>query len=496
MGCKKNVPVPYSSYSFLPFAILATICYKEIMENVKVLVIDDEKNILESVKMVLSYEDYAVETASTGLDGIELFKKTHPEIVLLDVKMPGFDGLQVLESLKKIDSIPEVIMISGHSGIEEAVEAAKLGAFDFLEKPISRDKLLLTVRNAAEKVNLLKENYSLKNITEKKYQLIGQSKGMETLRTTIKKVAKTPSTVLITGESGTGKELIARSVHNLSRRKNSKFVQVNCAAIPEELIESELFGHEKGSFTGAYEKKIGKFESAHNGTIFLDEIGDSSLKAQAKVLRVLEEGEIQRVGTAEIKKVDVRVIAATNKKLEEEIKKEAFREDLFFRLNVVPLHSPSLRERSEDIPILVDHFVNYYCEENNFKRKSFSDKAIQRFISYEWKGNVRELRNLVERLMIMSDSKIIDEKDLPESMQTPKEEAAVDFSSIKLWKDFKLQSEKSFIEAKLKEYNFNIAKTAREIELPRSNLYKKIESFDIILPGNSEADKESPSTPV
>ncbi len=466
------------------------------MGNTKVLVIDDEKNILESIKMVLSYEDYIVETAATGLDGIELFKKTRPDIVLLDVKMPGFDGIQVLQSLKKIDQLPEIIMISGHSGIEEAVEASKLGAFDFLEKPISRDKLLLTIRNAAVKVNLLKENYTLKNITEKKYQLIGQSKAMEQLKNVIQKVAKTPSTVLITGESGTGKELIARSIHNLSRRKNSKFVQVNCAAIPEELIESELFGHEKGSFTGAYEKKIGKFESAHNGTIFLDEIGDLSLKAQAKVLRVLEEGEIQRVGTAEIKKVDVRVIAATNKNIEEEIKKEAFREDLFFRLNVVPIYSPSLRERSEDIPILVDHFINYYSEENNFKRKSFSNKAIQRFISYEWKGNIRELRNLIERLMIMSDSKIIDEADLPENMKTQKEEEAVDFSSIKLWKDFKHQSEKNFITAKLKEYNFNIAKTAREIELPRSNLYKKIESFDIILPGNSEADKESPFTPV
>lgn len=285
------------------------------MEDERILVIDDEKNILESIKMVLTYENYTVATTNSGLDGIDLFKKLKPDIVLLDVKMPGFNGIDVLKQLKEISEFSEVVMISGHSGIEEALEAAKLGAFDFLEKPISRDKLILTVRNAMEKVNLLKENYSLKTISEKKYQLIGDSHPMQELRQTVRKVAKTNSTVLITGESGTGKELIARNIYMLSSRKNLPFVQVNCAAIPEELIESELFGHEKGSFTGAYEKKIGKFDKAHKGSIFLDEVGDLSLKAQAKVLRVLEEGEIQRVGSAEIKNIDVRIITATNKKL-------------------------------------------------------------------------------------------------------------------------------------------------------------------------------------
>ncbi len=462
------------------------------MEDAKILVIDDEKNILESIKMVLTYENYPVATTNNGLDGIDLFRQLKPDIVLLDVKMPGFNGIDVLKQLKGISEFSEIIMISGHSGIEEALEAAKLGAFDFLEKPISRDKLILTVRNAIEKVNLLKENFNLKTLSEKKYELIGNAPGMQELRQTIRKVARTNSTVLITGESGTGKELIARNIYMLSSRKNQPFVQVNCAAIPEELIESELFGHEKGSFTGAYEKKIGKFDRAHKGSIFLDEVGDLSLKAQAKVLRVLEEGEIQRVGSDEVKHIDVRVIAATNKNLKEEIKKGAFREDLFFRLNVVPVHSPPLKERKEDIPQLVEHFIDYFSEENNLKRKKFSDKVIQLFQQYEWKGNVRELRNLVERLLIMSEGKIITENDLPESMRnnTAKKQS-FSFVEMKLWKDFKAQSEKYFIEEKLRLYNYNIARTAREIELPRSNLYKKIETNGIIIPENSEADEES-----
>jgi two-component system nitrogen regulation response regulator NtrX len=366
------------------------------MENVKILVVDDEKNILESVKMVLNYEKYNVQVAKDGIEAIDIFKKFLPDIVLLDVKMPGLDGLKVLKSFKTVNPVAEVIMISGHSGIEEAVEASRLGAFDFLEKPISRDKLVLTVRNAAEKISLLKENYNLRNLTAKKYELVGGSAVMKALQETIHRVARSDSTVLISGDSGTGKELIARLVHQQSARSQNRFVQVNCAAIPDELIESELFGHEKGSFTGAYEKKIGKFESAHRGSIFLDEIGDLSLKAQAKVLRVLEEGEVQPVGSPEIKKVNVRVIAATNKNLEEEIKKGNFREDLYFRLHVVPIHSPSLRDRREDIPILIDHFISYFSEENNYRKKSFSAEALALLLDYQWKGNVRELRNLVD----------------------------------------------------------------------------------------------------
>ena len=470
----------------------AVFCYIQSMEEKKVLVIDDESNILDSIKMVLEYEKYKVKTAGTGLDGIEIFKEFKPQIVLLDVKMPGYNGIDVLRTLKELEKSVEVIMISGHSGIEEAVEASKLGAFDFLEKPVAREKLALTVRNALEKNSLVRENFRLRNINEQKYQLIGESSMMKELRKTIMKVAKTNSTVLILGESGTGKELIARNIHINSSRKDKSFVQINCAAIPEELIESELFGHEKGSFTGAFEKKIGKFDSAHNGSIFLDEIGDLSLKAQAKVLRVLEEGEIQRVGSSVIKKVDVRIIAATNKDLKEEIENGKFREDLFFRLNVVPVHSPSLNEKRDDISLLIDHFLRIFSEENNFKKREFTPGAIDLLKKHNWKGNIRELRNLVERVLIMTDSKKIREGDLPEYFVTQTAPEGLNFGDIKEWKDFKRESERFFLEKKLKEFNNNLARTAREINLPRSNLYKKIENLGIITNNNREADNGLP----
>ncbi|MBU4307267.1 MAG: sigma-54 dependent transcriptional regulator [Candidatus Aminicenantes bacterium] len=462
------------------------------MENVKVLVVDDEKNILESVKMVLNYEKYNVQVAKDGIEAIDIFKKFLPDIVLLDVKMPGLDGLKVLKSFKTVNPIAEVIMISGHSGIEEAVEASRLGAFDFLEKPIARDKLVLTVRNAAEKISLLKENFNLRNLTAKKYELVGQSAVMKALQETIRRVARSDSTVLISGDSGTGKELIARLIHQKSVRSQSRFVQVNCAAIPDELIESELFGHEKGSFTGAYEKKIGKFESAHRGSIFLDEIGDLSIKAQAKVLRVLEEGEVQPVGSPEIKKVNVRVIAATNKNLDEEIKKGNFREDLYFRLHVVPIHSPSLRDRKEDIPLLIDHFIAFFSEENNYRKKSFSAAALTLLLDYQWKGNVRELRNLVERMLIMCRTDQISSRDLPDYINLRSETGQLSLLQIGNWKEFKARSEKMFLEQKLKEFGYNVAKTAREIALPRSNLYQKIESLGIMSGHQQDADEESP----
>jgi two-component system nitrogen regulation response regulator NtrX len=463
------------------------------MENVKVLVVDDEKNILESVKMVLDYEKYSVTLAKDGIEGIDTFKKFMPDIVLLDVRMPGgLDGLQVLKSFKAVNPNAEIIMISGHSGIEEAVEASRLGAFDFLEKPISRDKLVLTVRNAAEKIQLLKENFSLRNLTARKYELVGQSAVMQALQETIRRVARSDSTVLISGDSGTGKELIARLIHQHSGRSRNRFIQVNCAAIPDELIESELFGHEKGSFTGAYEKKIGKFESAHRGSIFLDEIGDLSLKAQAKVLRVLEEGEVQPVGSPEIKKVNVRVIAATNKNLEAEIKKNNFREDLYFRLHVVPIHSPALRERKEDISLLIEHFITYFSEENNYKKKTFSPAALSLLMEYPWKGNVRELRNLVERLLIMCRNEQISSQDLPEYIVRKSEGSELILLQIKNWKEFKNHSEKIYLEQKLKECGYNVAKTAREIGLTRSNLYQKIASLGIMVGHQRDADEESP----
>jgi len=461
-------------------------------KEIKVLVIDDEKNILQSIEMVLTYEQYKVITSANGLDGLELYKAEQPDIVLLDVRMPGLDGLSVLKGLKEINPFTEIIMISGHSGVEEAVTAAKYGAFDFLEKPISRDKLLLTVRNAWEKGQLRRENITLKGITEKKYSLVGESLAIREMLAAVDRVAKTSTTVLITGESGTGKELVARRIHTRSSRRTFPFVQVNCAAIPDELIESELFGHEKGSFTGAYERKTGKFESAHRGTIFLDEVGDLSLKAQAKVLRVLEEGEIQRVGTAEIRQVDVRIIAATNKDLKEAIKEGSFREDLFFRLNVFPVQSPALRQRREDIPQLIDHFIELFSSEHNFKRKKISPQALNLLLQYDWPGNIRELRNLVERMLILSDGPQIEPAHLPPPFSHPDTiRQSQEFGHIKTWKEFKQASEKSYLEYKIRENDNNLARTAREIDLPRSNLYKKIESLGISLPGgNSDLNSE------
>ncbi len=457
------------------------------------LVIDDEKNILESIRMVLSYENYLVDTARDAMEGIAMVGTGQPDIILLDVKMPGIDGLTALKTIRAEHPLAEVIMISGHSGIDEALQAARLGALDFLEKPISRERLLLAVRNAADKVALRRENFLLRKQGEKKYSLVGQSRVMMQLRDLIERVAGTDSTVLINGESGTGKELIAREIHRLSRRKGQKFVQVNCAAIPDELIESELFGHEKGSFTGAHEKKSGKFDTAHRGTIFLDEIGDLSLKAQAKVLRVLEEGEVQPVGSSEVKKVDVRIIAATNKDLAREIREGNFREDLYFRLNVIPINSPSLRERRDDVPLLVEHFLAYFSEENNRRRKKFSAEVLASFQGYSWPGNVRELRNIVERLLIMSPGETITLADLPSGFVS-EPPAAGEIPSSRTWREFKENSEKCFLNEKLKEFSFNIARTAREIELPRSNLYKKMAAYDIITPGNSEEDEESPSS--
>lgn len=377
----------------------------------KILVVDDEENIRKSLKMILEYEGWRFLEASDGEEALDIVKETVGlDLVLLDIKLPGMDGLEVLGEIKKKPYSPEVIMISGHGTIQTAVEATKLGAFDFLEKPLQRERVLLSIRNALNQSKLFREYLDLRKKAEKRYELIGNHASMKKLWREILKTASTNATVLIFGESGTGKELIARSIHSHSFRAKEKFVQVNCAAIPEELIESELFGHERGAFTGATEKKAGKFELADGGTIFLDEVGDMSLKTQSKVLRVLEEGEVQKVGSNKISKVDVRIIAATNKNLKKEIKEGKFREDLYFRLNVVPLYSPPLREKKEDIPLLIGYFCQLYAEENNFKLKKFSEDALEAMINYQWKGNVRELKNLVERLIIMNDGEIIEKK--------------------------------------------------------------------------------------
>jgi len=457
--------------------------------SARILVIDDEENIRKSLKMILEYEGYEFFEAPTGEDGLEMLKETVGiDLVLLDIKMPGKDGLEVLAELKQKPYSPDVIMISGQGTIQAAVEATKLGAFDFLEKPLHRERVLISIRNALKQNSLTREYQDLKKKAEKHYELVGNHPVMKGLWKEILKSAPTNATVLIHGESGTGKELIARAVHANSLRAKEKFVQVNCAAIPEELIESELFGHEKGAFTGATEKKTGKFEQADAGTIFLDEIADMSLKTQSKVLRVLEEGEVQKVGSSRIAKVNVRVIAATNKDLRAEIQEGRFREDLFFRLNVVPLYSPPLRERKEDIPLLVDYFSRTFAEENNFKVKKFSDEALQAMVGHPWKGNVRELKNTVERLMIMTDRDTIEAKDLPEAFREERPVGAPAAAGVKTLREYRDIAERDFILAKLEANNWNISQTAREIDTPRSNLYKKLEQYGIkITAGVGEA---------
>jgi len=455
----------------------------------RILVVDDEENIRKSLRMILEYEGYEFFEAASGEDALEMLRETVAiDLVLLDIKMPGRDGLEILAELKGRPWSPEIIMISGQATIQAAVEATKLGAFDFLEKPLHRERVLLTIRNALKHNTLTRECQDLKRKAEKHYELVGNHPLMKNLWKEIHKIAPTNATVLIFGESGTGKELVARAIHANSLRSREKFIQVNCAAIPEELIESELFGHEKGAFTGATEKKTGKFEQADGGTLFLDEIADMSLKTQSKVLRVLEEGEVQKVGSNRIAKVDVRVIAATNKDLRQEIRDNRFREDLFFRLNVVPLVSPPLRERRDDIPLLIEYFSRTFAEENNFRPKAFSPDALQAMIRHPWKGNVRELRNTVERLMIVTEKDTIERRDLPEEFGEQGKTAVPKASGIKTLREFKDLAERDFILAKLEANGWNISQTAREIDTPRSNLYKKLEQYGIkITAGVGEA---------
>src|SRR5438309_2201874 len=389
------------------------------MPKSRILVIDDEAGIRDSLRMTLEYEGYEFVGAATGQEGLALAEREGPDLVLLDVKMPGMDGLEVLERLRSMNESLPVVVISGHGTISTAVEATKKGAFDFIEKPFASERVLVSLRNALDQGRLRDENRSLKKVVEVRHQMIGDSAGLKQVMGAVGRAAPTNATVLIQGESGVGKELVARTIHRNSLRSRERFVQVNCAAIPEELIESELFGHEKGSFTGATEKQVGKFEQADRGTIFLDEVGDMSPKTQAKVLRVLQEGEVERLGSARTIKVDVRIIAATNKTLEEEIEKGRFREDLYFRLAVIPIFVPPLRERPDDTPPLVRHFMDYFSRENNVRPKRISQAALEALQRYRWKGNIRELRNTVERMIIMTGSDTIDVADLPEAVRSP-----------------------------------------------------------------------------
>jgi two-component system nitrogen regulation response regulator NtrX len=451
--------------------------------NERILVIDDEQSIRDSLKMVLEYEGYEYLSAADGKEGIKLAVDQTPDLILLDIKMPKMDGLEVLKELNnKLSELPPVIVISGHGTISTAVEAIKLGAFNFLEKPLERQKVLLDIKNALEQRRLQEENRDLRIRFEQKYEMIGMSDAMQKLWQSIERAAPTSATILITGESGTGKELAARAIHKSSQRSNRPFIQVNCAAIPDDLIESELFGHEKGSFTGATEKKLGKFELADKATVFLDEVADMSMKTQAKVLRVLQEGEVQRIGSSKIIKVDVRVIAATNRDLKNEIEKNLFRDDLYFRLNVIPIHCPPLREHTSDIPLLANHFVRRFCRENNFKEKKISKNAMDSLMKYPWPGNVRELENTIERLVIMTPGETIVPEQLPENIPGKAPILVGSITSASNLKEFKEEAEKTFILAKLRENNWNILKTARQLGTPRSNLYKKLKQYDIEVP--------------
>jgi two-component system nitrogen regulation response regulator NtrX len=441
-----------------------------------VLVVDDEAAIRDSLHMILEYEGYRVEEAASGSQALTKVGERAPDAIVLDIKMPEMDGLEFLKALRERGYEMPVLMISGHADVATAVEATRRGAFDFFEKPLQRERVLLSLRNAIEAFRLQTENRTLRPEPE---QIIGTAPSVRRLREMIDKAAPTPATVLVTGESGTGKELVARAIHRLSARRDRPIVQVNCAAIPEELIESELFGHEKGSFTGAVRKAMGKFVAADTGTIFLDEIGDMSARTQAKVLRVLQNGEVEPVGAERTIQVDVRVVAATNRNLEDEIAAGRFREDLYYRLNVIPIRTPALREHLEDLPLLVDYFVRRYADQNNYKPKEISPEAMAHLKALPWKGNVRELKNLVERMLILSPGDQITREDVIAATGGARPELSTSLLAVGTLREFRDLSERMFLLHKLEENNWNVTQTAQAIDTPRSNLYKKLDQYDI-----------------
>ena len=439
-----------------------------------ILIIDDEKEICESIKMILEYEGYDVEYSISANEGLRKVNSNTYSCLLLDIQMPEMSGFEVLQKIKGTYPSLSVIIISAHGSVENAIKATKLGAFDFIEKPIDRDKLVISTRNAVEQTNLIQENTEIKKSLTGDERILGKSKSILSIMEMIDKVAPLDTRVLITGENGTGKELIARAMHKQSRRADKELVEVNCAAIPNELIESELFGHEKGSFTGAVQQRIG-----NQGTLFLDEIGDMSLQAQAKVLRAIEDGKIERVGGNKKIDVDVRIISATNKDLREEIKNGNFREDLFHRLNVIPIMIPPLRERKDDIPVLVKHFSEMICEKNKFPVKLFSDSALEALTNMDWTGNVRELKNVVERIVIMVPKEHITDKDIL-SLLPPSNSSIDDILNVtNSFQEFKEKAERAFILKQLEVNAWNISKTADILGIQRSHLYSKMKKYDI-----------------
>jgi two-component system, NtrC family, nitrogen regulation response regulator NtrX len=456
-----------------------------------VLIIDDEASIRNALSGALQDEGYRTSLAQSGKEGIELISQVQPDVVLLDIWLPELDGLEVLKQIKKQWPQQAVIMMSGHGTIETAVRATKLGAFDFVEKPLSLERILVLLQNVYHVQDLTRENRALRKQVQKHKFLVGESAPLKQIQGLIQRIAPTTGSVLISGENGTGKELVAHSIHALSSRFNQPFVEVNCAAIPEELIESELFGHERGAFTGATQLRRGKFDLANKGTLFLDEIGDMSLKTQAKILRILQEQTFERVGGTQTLSVDVRVIAATNKDLKSGIQKNLFREDLYFRLNVIPIHVPPLRDRKEDILILANHFMQEFSTTYGKNRRVFSAEAFKVLCAYPWPGNVRELRNLVERIVILENEPLFESKISAASLLEhfkdeclmphqvdldARDETPVTARSLR---DARQEFEKIFILKTLKENEWNISRSAQTLEIERSHLHKKIKSYGI-----------------
>lgn len=448
-----------------------------------ILVTDDEKSIRNSLRDILEFEDYQVLEAENGEEVFDLLGDHSIDLMLLDIKMKGMDGMEILSKLKEQNRHFPVIMISGHGNIEIAVEATKKGAFDFIEKPPDLNRLLVSVRNALDQQRLTEENKTIKSRLPQVPDIIGQSDAIKQIKNTIDKVAQTNSRVMVTGENGTGKELVARWIHEKSNRSSGPFVDVNCAAIPSDLLESELFGHEKGSFTGASSQRIGKFEQADGGTLFLDEVGDMSPDAQAKVLRALQENSIVRVGGTQKIPVDVRVVAATNKDLLEEIETGGFREDLYHRLNVIPIHVPPLRKRRGDIPLLAQDWLEKLADRDiMFSGISFTEAGLDELKKQNWSGNVRELQNAIERLGLLADGSEITKKDIENlTLSGGKKSGAVDglLNEAKTFQNFKESAERLFLLRKLEQYDWNISQTAEAIDIQRSHMYNKMKKYNI-----------------
>jgi two-component system nitrogen regulation response regulator NtrX len=446
----------------------------------RILIVDDEQGIRAALGQLLEFEGYEVRTVANAVDGLAEYARFKPHLVFMDVKMAGIDGLEALRKLREQDPGAIVVMISGHATIQTAVEATQHGAYDILEKPLDTDRILVTLRNALAHLDLHEENTRLRDAVRSRFEIVGTSYAIRAVTEKIERVGKTPARVLITGENGTGKELVARAIHAQSTRAQAAFVEVNCAAIPSELIESELFGHMKGSFTGAVADRAGKFEQAHGGTLFLDEIGDMSLAAQAKVLRVLQDGVVTRIGGSKPIQVDVRVLAATNKDVEAEIAAGRFREDLFYRLNVVPIPVPPLRERREDIPLLIGHFVAQLTGPGGLAPRAMTDDAVTRLSQLEWPGNVRELRNTIERMLILSSGPRITPDDVDRLVGRRGDASEGGLGSlldVPTFEEFKHAAERAYLVAKLRAFDWNVSETARALDMPRSNLYKKIERY-------------------